>query len=85
MKKEEEKVIDLEYYGKYMAGLTAKEIKEYLKHRAGVTRLGNLWNKFVRIAGCNTMALVDGQALMYRYDVERFANVLFLGKTTYFD
>ena len=30
--------IDLEHYGEHEEGLTAKEIKEYLKNRAGVTR-----------------------------------------------
>ena len=40
---------------------------------------------FNKIAGCNTGVIVDGYALMYREDVARFADQLFLGKKTYFD
>lgn len=90
MKKQTEK-IRIQYYGKYNLGLTEKEIKEYLKNQAGVTRLGNLWKDFCQVAGCNTMALVTTDcckkeiSLMYRCDVERFTGVLLYGTLTYFD
>ena len=78
--------IDLRYYGDYRIGLTGKEIKEYLKNRANTTKLGNLYRRFVKIAGVNTMGIApNGESLMYRHDVERFADVLFLNKPTYFD
>jgi len=83
--------VDLTYFGNYRMGLTDKEIKEYLKKRAGVNRLGSLYRQFTKIAGVNTGALVITDCckkevyLMYRHDVKRFADVLFLGTTTYFD
>lgn len=88
MKKED---IDLDHFGMYNAGLTISEIKEYLKQRAGVTKLGHLYDKFCRIAGVNTVGAGKCEfcgkmfSLMYRHDVERFVDVLLLGKKTYFD
>lgn len=86
--------IDLKYYGKYRLGLTNSEIREYLKLRADSKKIGQLYRKFSQITGVNTMAVTQeynkaGQlipiSLMYRHDVERFADVLFEGKPTYFD
>lgn len=78
-------------YGKYRLGLADLEIKEYLKKRAGTTRLGNLYRKFIRVAGVNTQGVEFCECcgkeivLMYRWDVERFADKMFLGIPTYFD
>jgi len=83
--------VDINEFGVYTHGLTGNEIKEYLKKRSGVTKIGNLYRKFLRIAGVNTVATCKCEfcgwefSLMYRHDVERFADVLFLGKKTYFD
>jgi len=81
------KTIDIYNFGIYTDGLTHKEIKQYLKLRSGKKRLGNLYTKFTKIAGVNTCVMNDiGEILMYRHDVERFADVLFgVTKTTYFD
>ena len=82
---------DIKYFGKYRLGLTTQEIKGYLKNRAnekGIKFTG-IWKKFCKIAGVNTMAIEITDcckkefSLMYRHDVERFADVLFEGKPTY--
>ena len=79
-------MIDLNEYGDYRIGLTTKEIKEYLKARGNTKRLGNLYKNFGSIAGVNTMGISPtGEILMYRWDVKRFADVLFLNKPTYWD
>lgn len=94
MAKKKMKIIDLTFYGKYRMGLTEEEIKEYLKKRAGVKRLGNLYNKFCRVADANTMSGEfeydrNGKrqlvSLMYRHDVQRFADLMFDRTPTYFD
>lgn len=95
---EQRLISDINRYGIYRQGLTPKEIKNYLKILSKTTALirfsklttKELYRKFVKIAGVNTMALVtlpDGtvNSLMYRHDVKRFADGLFLGKSTYFD
>lgn len=86
---------DIYQYGTYRQGLDSQEIKKYLRIRARNTvfdklTLKQLYSRFGKIAGVNTMTLVtlpDGtvNSLMYRHDVERFANCLFLGTPTYFD
>ena len=84
-KKKEFEKIDLENYGQFRIGLTDNEIKEYLKNRANTTCLGNLYKKFCNIAGVNAMGVEHCPCcnrmyvLMYRWDVERFANQLFGG------
>jgi len=79
-------MIDLHEYGDYRIGLTTKEIKEYLKARGDVTKIGNLYKEFCKISGINTMGISPtGETLMYRWDVERFADTLFWNKGTYFD
>ena len=83
--------LDLEYYGDYRVGLTTKEIKEYLKQRTGVARLGRLYIQFCKVAGINTTGVVFTQccgksvSLIYRYDVERFIDLMLEGTPTYFD
>jgi len=84
------KKVDIEEFGIYRQGLTGAEIQEYLKKRAGVKEIGNLYKQFGKIAGANTgMVVLDEFEnriyLMYRHDVERFAGVLFENKETYFD
>ena len=88
--KQKEK-IDLDHFGMYKAGLTTSEIKGYLKKRAGVTKLGHLYEKFCRIAGVNTVGVGKCEfcgnqfGLMHRHDVERFTSVLLDKKATYWD
>ena len=78
----------LQQYGTYRIGLTAEEIKTYLKLRAGTTRLGDLYKRFCKIAGVNTVGVewtrdrkgeLHSISLMYRWDVNKFADNLFLG------
>lgn len=83
---------DLESYGQFRIGLTSNEIKNYLRARSNTLNVERLVKKFNKIAGCNTQGIFQcelcdcSQGLMYRWDVLRFADVLF-GKTkgTYFD
>ena len=84
---------DLRIYGTYNMGLTAREIKKYLVDRAkdkGINHRG-IVKKFNEVAGCNTMAVEfcemcrKSVTLTYRWDVIRFADVLFEGKATYWD
>jgi len=78
--------LDLELFGAYKWGLIDEEIKTYLKERARSKRLGKLYIQFSNIAGVNTCAMgPQGQTLMYRHDVKRFADKLFDGKATYWD
>jgi len=67
-------------------GLTSNEIKDYLRVEPNTLAISKLYKKFGDIAGCNTGSVAPtGEFLMYRHDVERFADKLFLGKETYFD
>ena len=86
--------VDINEFGKYRLGLTSKEIKEYLALRwkeqfNGVRIKKSLYNQFYKIVGVNTCAVIrEGKkdiSLMYRHDVERYADKLFLNKSTYFD
>ena len=78
--------VDLAHFGDYRNGLTGDEIKKYIGLRANTAAVTRLYNKFVIIAGVNTMAVgPQGQGLMYRHDVERFTDKLLLGKSTYWD
>ena len=78
--------VNIEQFGDYRMGLCNEEIDQYLKAR-NVKNIKNVNKKFSRIAGCNTVAVgPQGQSLMYRWDVKRFADVLFgVTKFTYFD
>ena len=83
--------IDMAQFGQYTQGLTTSEIKDYLRQRAGVTRIGNLYRKFCTIAGVNTVGIGKCKfcgtefSLMYRWDVERFTSVLLDKQPTYWD
>jgi hypothetical protein len=88
---DEEGTPELKYYGQFMHGLTNEEIKDYLRVRANKSRIETIYKKFCDIAGVNTVAIYqcpncrEMRTLMYRHDVQRFADVLFLGVPTYFD
>ena len=78
--------IDIQEFGDYRMGLSKDEITKYLQLRSGKKNIKRLRLKFSKAAGCNTMAIgPQGQSLMYRWDVERFADVVLLSKKTYFD
>jgi hypothetical protein len=80
--------LDLSTYGLYRLGLTDKEVENYIKARCMLPqykKFKNTIKKFWERAGVNTMVIVDGKILMYRHDVLRYADKLFLGKETYFD
>ena len=85
------KKIDISQFGDYRMGLTGEEIEAYLKLRAGVKELGTLCEQFNTVAGSNTGVVVKTQCcgkeivLMYREDVERFADLVLEGKPTYWD
>lgn len=78
---------DLKSYGVYRLGLLSEEINEYLMARTNSLNVKRLRKRFDEIAGRNTCACTpDGRMLMYRWDVQRFADVLFKKtKETYFD
>ena len=90
-------MINITKFGKYKAGLTSKEIKIYLRERLNELNQFNVYKKcpvdvikrFNEVAGVNTMAskVINGKhtSLMYRHDVERFANYMFCKVPTYFD
>jgi len=92
---EAQEISDIYHYGVYRRGLTSEEIKRYLKIRARTDSkvkksVKTLAKQFNKVAGINTGAvefLEDKTpvSLMYRHDVKRFADKLFLGKETYFD
>jgi len=81
----------LENYGQYTHGLTSEEIDDYLRVRARKLNVKTLRKKFEDIAGVNTVAVHICPScgkqiyLMYRHDVKRFADKLFLNKETYWD
>ena len=87
---------DINEFGVFKKGITVPEIYNYLKARAKNTKYEKyskkrLLKEFSRIAGCNTCSLVVCPVcnkvigLMYYHDVERFADVMFEGKSTYWD
>ena len=77
---------NLERHGDYKIGLTDEEIKEYLKYRNKGKINKTIMKKFNKIAGVNTVGVgPEGQHLMYRHDVKRFADSLFNGTPTYWD
>jgi len=88
-------MIDIEDFGVYKEGMTREEIKNYLKeYYHSVTQKISfklIDKKFDKIAGVNTCASIKCPCckkqiiLMYRHDVKRFADKLFLGRETYFD
>ena len=79
---------EIEQFGHYRMGLAANEIDDYLRIRSEKSgaALKKLRRAFNKVAGCNTCAVGPGDiVLMYRWDVVRFANVVLLGASTYFD
>lgn len=85
---------DIYNYGMYRLGLTSSEIKEYLKKRTGARtkrEVETLYKIFCEVAGVNTMALMTCEhckkqfTLMYRSDVARFADLMLLGISTFWD
>lgn len=88
--------IDIDEFGIFKQGMAVPEIYNYLKARAKNTKYEKyskkrLLKEFSRIAGRNTCAVticpICGKliGLMYYYDVKRFADVMFRGKSTYWD
>ena len=83
--------LGLSKFGRFTIGLTHDEIKDYLRVRANQSGVERLYKKFCKIAGVNTMGMYtcpkcgDHRSLMYRHDVKRFADVMFLGIPTYWD
>ena len=83
---------DIDRYGEFTMGLNSAEIERYIQFRANKIKVKGLLNKFYKIAGVNTCAVYscgfcgEQTVLMYRNDVERFADVLFgVTKGTYWD
>ena len=78
-------------YGKFMAGLTGEEITNYVRVRANKWNVDKLVKSFAGIAGCNTGGIYICQKcgkedfLMYRHDVQRFADKLLEDRNTYWD
>jgi hypothetical protein len=78
-------------FGTRTLGMSDKEIEEYLmarkKYHKKKWSLKTTLAKFNKAAGVNTCAICQytGEILMYRHDVERFADVIFLGTKTYWD
>ena len=84
--------LDLTHFGQFRIGLTGEEIKNYLRARADKKGIERIYKSFCNIAGCNTVGSFQCpdcnvlHSLMYRWDVKRFADVLFgVTKDTYFD
>jgi len=93
--------IDIDKFGEFRIGLSDKEINTYLKQRYNsyanylglklMTKgeLKSLRKNFDKIAGVNTLGVIfingEDNGLMYRYDVKRFADLLFMGKSTLWD
>lgn len=91
----------IERWGVYSNGMTREEIMSYLvarynedcvkSQKSKYINQEKLFNKFAKIAGVNTQTCIvcpccnKQVSLMYRWDVERFANQLFNGTLTYWD
>jgi len=83
---------DIYRYGIFRSGLTLEEVDAYLLVRSGKTvGIKKLRKQFSDLFGCGTAPLVvcprckKNICLLYRHDVERFANVMFENTPTYFD
>jgi hypothetical protein len=87
---------NIDDYGVYAEGMTREEIKEYLRDysitQGSIKRnMSELYAKFNKIAGVNTCTSIKCPCckkqviLIYRHDIKRFADKLFLDKETYFD
>jgi len=79
-------IFNINDFGDYRLGLTSKEIDIYLQKQTGKKRIKRIRKRFDKAAGINTMAVgPQGQTLMYREDVKRFADLILEGRPTYFD
>ena len=83
------KRIDINKFGEYKEGLSFEEIQEYLKKRAGVKEVGDLFKRFGKLSKGGTGAVIKDESgnhiyLMSRKDVKRFADIMF-GKDNMFD
>jgi len=82
---------DIYTFGTYRQGLTSAEIEIYLQVRAGRIGAKKLSKQFNKLFWCGTATGATCEicrksiSLIYRRDVERFADVMFEGRTTYFD
>lgn len=89
----EMKPIDIQCFGDYRIGLTREETEQYVIHRSILK--GGVWRKkkkntitkqFWELMGVGTCGVgPQGQCLIYRHDVLRFANQMFDGIETYWD
>lgn len=85
--------IYIENYGIYRIGLLFTEVDKYIEARCNLPQykrkfkdINKVIKKFWEISGSNTCGMTpDNKSLMYRWDVSRFANVIFDRKDTYFD
>ena len=82
-------VLQLDHYGIFNAGLIESEIDDYLRMRANSLNIAQVKKRFnneLRGSTCQCVIL-DGKEyiLVYRHDVQRFADAIFNGKKTYFD
>lgn len=87
-KRRELKYVDIYDFGVFRIGLSPLEITNYLEERSGLrgNKLKRLEKEFHKAAGVNTMGLGPGGVLlMYRHDVQRFADCILLGTPTYWD
>ena len=85
------KKVDINKFGAYKEGLSFEEIQEYLKRRAGVKQIGDLFKRFGKLSnGGKGIGVVLKEEsgnhiyLMSRKDVKRFADIMF-GKDNMFD
>lgn len=84
---------DVYQFGAFKDGLTAEEIDDYLKVRSNSLKIIKIRKKFDDLlcgSTCRSIAIqgekvVVEKCLIYRHDVERFANNIFEKTPTYFD
>jgi len=80
---------NINQFGIYRLGLTGEEVNIYLQVRAGRCGAKKLSRRFWKLFGWGTRPLVicrgESIPLVYRHDVERFADAMFIGLKTYFD
>ncbi len=79
--------IDINDFGDYRLGLTIEEMKKYIKKVTGKKNVERIYKKVLKMLRGSTCAVAsDGKTcLIYRWDVERFLNVVLFNKPTYFD
>ncbi len=86
--------LSLASFGVYNRGLTKEEIVEYLKARANklsIKKELKQFNELLSGSTCGSTTVFNAKGkkeiklLIYRHDVERFADVVFDNIPTYFD